>query len=184
MSVKKLGIVVYGKCKNRDGFWEEWLDQAKELINMMGYIPTHAGIGGTSLPEKLRTLRRSERKMRAVMANGEPVDALSIYSLPENYRNFLDNHCFLDLADFTKKTWSRNKKYSSYAYCEMKFDESSKELVEKVKSVLLDFVEMEECEIFTMDKGQVLLNYLLNKGSGEVSRACPTLEILSQTYRE
>lgn len=181
---KKLGIVIFGKLKERDGFWEEWLDRAKELVGMIGYEPTHCGLGAASFPEQLRTLRRSEQKIRAVMAGGEPVSGLDIYSLPADYRTACDNHCWLELH---KAKWQRPgaEKYASYGYCEIKYEDAGEELVEKIKSVLLDFVEMEQCEIFTMDDG-LMINYLLNKGydkAEDISRHYPTLKILSQTYR-
>ncbi|CUX32931.1 hypothetical protein [Clostridium sp. C105KSO13] len=177
MSIKKIGIVIYGVCKNRSGFWEAWTDKAKELICMIGYPPTHAGISGTSLSENLRTLQRSERKMRTVIANGEPVCSLSIYSLPKNYHTALDSNCWLCIND---QTWNR---YSKFAYCEMNLEESSEELIERIKSALLDFIEMEQCEIFTMDKSQVPFNYVI-KGQGNDVSKYPTLDILLRTDRK
>lgn len=176
MTAKKLGIVVYGRCKNSSDFWEAWIDKAKELICMIGYPPTHAGISGTSLSEKLRTLKRSEQKMRAVIDDGEPVSSLSIYSLPKNYHTALDSNCWLCISN---QTWNR---YSRFAYCEMNFEESSEELVKKIKSTLLDFIEMEQCEIFTMDKSQVPFNYAF-KGQGDDVGKYPTLDILLQIDR-
>lgn len=180
MAVKELGIVIYGVCNHRDGFWEEWLDRAKELIGMIGYPPTHVGIVGTSYPAKLRTLRRSERKIRTVIANGEPVRALSVCSLPKDYHTELDSSCYLSM---NVRAWGTYEKYSNYAYCELNFDECSKELVEKIKSVLLEFVEMELCEIFAMDKAQVPYNYAF-KGMGDDLSKYRTLEVLSRTERE
>ena len=48
--------------------------------------------------------------------------------------------------------------------------------------MLLGFIEMEECEIFTMDKSKVPYNYVF-KGMGEDIRKYPTLNILQKTYR-
>ena len=180
MATRKLGIVIYGVCNDRDGFWEDWLDRAKELIFMIGYTPTHTGMTGTSFPEKLRTLQRSERKMRTVIANKEPVRALSVSSLPKNYHTELDSYCYLDLR---VKTWGYYEKYSNYAYCEMNFDECNRELVEKIKSMLLEFIEMEQCEIFAMDKEQVPYNYVF-KGMGDDISKYRTLEILSRTDKK
>lgn len=179
MTVKKLGVVIYGVCNNRDGYWEDWLDRAKELICMIGYPPTHGGIIGTSFSENLRTLQRSERKMRTVIANEEPIRALSVSSLPKNYHTELDSSCYLSMS---VKTWGYYEKYSNYAYCELNFDDCSKELIEKIRSVLLEFVEMEQCEIFTMDKSQVPFNYAF-KGMGDDISKYRTLEILLREER-
>lgn len=170
MSVKKIGIVIYGTCKHKDHFWEAWLDSAKELIRTIGYVPTHAGITGTSYPAKLRTLARSEQKMRNVIAGGEPVSSLSVYSLPKNFHTANDNHCWLTIS---------NSRYShpANAYCEMNFDECGKELIETIKNTLLIFMEMEQCEIFTMDKDRVPFNYVF-KGMGNEIDKYPTLELL------
>lgn len=179
MATKKLGIVIYGVCNDRDGFWEEWLDRAKELMCIIGYIPTHGSLGGTSFPEKLRTLQCSERKMRLAINNGEPVRALSICSLPKNYHTELDSNCYLCLE---VKTWGYYKKYSNYAYCELNFDEYREELIEKIRCMLLEFIEMEQCEIFTMDKEQVPYNYVF-KGMGDDISKYRTLEILSRIVK-
>lgn len=48
--------------------------------------------------------------------------------------------------------------------------------------MLLGFIEIEECEIFTMDKPQVPFNYVF-KGMGEDIRKYPTLNILQKTCR-
>lgn len=178
MSVKKLGIVVYGICRHRHGFWGEWLDKAKELIYITGHTPTHTGITGTSFSEDLRTLKRCEKKTRAVIANGEPVTSLSVYSLPRNYHTCLDDNCWLCLRD--THTSGQYAKYQNYAYCELNFDECSEELVKQTKEMLLSFIEMEECEIFTMDKTKVPYNYVF-KGLGEDTTKYPTLDILQKT---
>lgn len=177
MAVKKLGIVVYGACKKRDGFWEAWLDKAKELVRMIGYAPTHAGIMGTSLSANIRTLRRSEGKMRQVIADGEPVQSLSVYAMPVDFRTESDHLCWLHLAD---NNWYLNKQFEKYAYCEMNLDECSREIVETVKNVLMEFIEIEQCEIFTMEKSQTPYNYVF-KGMGEDISRYPTLEILWRT---
>jgi len=64
MNIKKLGIVIYGKCRHRNGFWEEWLDKAKELIYIIGHTPTHIGVTGTSFSEDLRTLNVAKEKLK------------------------------------------------------------------------------------------------------------------------
>lgn len=64
----------------------------------------------------------------------------------------------------------------------MNFEESGKELIEKIKSALLYFIEMEQCEIFTMDKSKAPFNYVF-KGMGEDISKYPTLDILLQTDR-
>lgn len=178
MAVKKLGIVIYGECRKRDGLWEEWLDKAKELIELIGYTPTHAGISGTSLATKLRTLKRSEQKMRKVMADKEPVSAVEVHSLPKDYHTCLDSACYAILRDSTLG----DERYSKYAYFEMNFEECSKELIEKIKSALLEFIEMKQCEIFTMDKDKVPFNYVM-KGMGDDIGKYSTLEIL-HNYKE
>lgn len=174
MKAKKLGIVIYGTCKSRVGFWEEWMDTSKELIHMMGYIPTHASITGTSLSENLRTFQRSERKMREVMANGEPVKSLSVFSLPNSFRCCFDSNCFFAMADGT------GNRYAKYAYCEMNFEESSKKLVERIKNALFDFIAMEQCEIFTMNETETMYNYVF-KGMGDDVDKYPSLKVLSWT---
>ncbi|MCI9080132.1 MAG: hypothetical protein HFH68_14700 [Lachnospiraceae bacterium] len=179
MSVKKLGIVIYGICSYRNGFWEEWLDKSKELIYITGHTPTHADITGTSFPEQLRTLKRSEGKIKAVIANGEPVRALSVYSLPKDYHTCLDSDCCLILSSSCAQ--EQYKKYQNYAYCETNFDECNEELVNKIKNMLSGFIEMEQCEIFTMDKPEVPFNYVF-KGMGDDTRKYPTLNILQQIF--
>ena len=180
MDIKKLGIVTYGIFIYRNGFWEEWLDKAKELIYTIGHTPTHTGITGTSFSSNLRTLKRSEGKTRAVIANGEPVNSLSVYSLPKNYHTCLDDNCWLCLK--SANALEQYKKYENYAYCEHNYDECSEDLVQQIKNMLLGFIEMEECEIFTMDKSKVPYNYVF-KGMGEDIRKYPTLNILQKTYR-
>lgn len=144
---------------------------------MIGYAPTHAGIMGTSLSENLRTLRRSEGKMRQVIADGEPVQSLSVYAMPVDFRTESDHLCWLHLAD---NNWYLNKQFEKYAYCEMNLDECSREIVETVKNTLFEFIEMEQCEIFTMEKSQTPYNYVF-KGMGEDISRYPTLEILWRT---
>lgn len=178
MTAKKVGIVIYGEGKNRSGFWEAWIDKAKELTCMIGYNPTHACILGTSLSDKLRTLRRSERRMREAAAAEQSVSSLAIYSLPKNYNTALDNNCWLCL---TLKEGSNQKgnRYANSAYCEMNSEDCSEELLEKIRSVLLDFVEMEQLEIFTMDEDEVPFNYVVRGMGDDISRY-PTLHILKK----
>lgn len=180
MDIKKLGIVIYGKCSHRNGFWEEWLDKAKELIYIIGHTPTHIGVTGTSFSENLRTLKRCEGKVKAVISNGEPVQSLSVYSLPRDYHTCLDDNCWLCLS--SSHIFEQYKKYQNYAYCELNFDECNEELARQIKDMLLGFIEMEECEIFTMDKSKVPFNYVF-KGMGEDTGKYPTLNIIQKICR-
>ena len=111
---------------------------------------------------------------------GEPVKSLSVYSLPRDYHTCLDDNCWLCIS-ITHES-EQYEKYQNYAYCELNFDECNEELVRQIKDMLLSFIGMEECEIFTMDKSKVPYNYVF-KGMGEDIRKYPTLNILQKTYR-
>lgn len=165
--IKKFGIVVYGPCKDRNDLWEAWLNETMELSCAFGHTPTHIGIMCNTINNgKIRTLRRSEKKIREIITRGEDIRHLSVYALPPDFHTAVgDDTAYFDLE------------FGEWAFCEMDFKNYSADTVNRIKDTLLDFVEMKDCEVFTMDKSQVLYNYVM-KGSGTDLSQYPTLEIL------
>lgn len=163
MSDRRLGIIIYGKCRQLNDLWRKWLDEAKNLIIITGFVPTHIGISSISMKDgKIKTLSRSEKKIKKIISSGEDIKHMSIYSLKKGFHTALDSDVWVVL----------NK---NYVYCEIPFEKYEEFLIKKIQEILLGFIELEGGEVFLMDKEQVPFNYVINRGMEKYS----TLEILS-----
>ena len=173
MSDKKIvGIVGYGKFKQLDDFWGKWLDESKSLFSLVGSTPTHIGIKCDTISDgKIKTLSRSEKKVKEAIYGGETISHMSLYALNKGFHTALDNEFYVSL-------YRNNYKRVDYFYCEMPFEMYNDLIKEKFLASMFKFVEMNKGEIFSMHKKQVAINYA-NKGKGDDISKYPTLEILS-----
>lgn len=80
MGDKRVGIVIYGKCKQFEDFWKKWLDESKDVIKEIGYVPTHLDIMSDLSDERILNMLRGFIDLK----KGE-VYAMNKEKVPLNY---------------------------------------------------------------------------------------------------
>ncbi|MBU7315284.1 hypothetical protein [Paenibacillus oleatilyticus] len=79
-------IVLYGSIEDRENDIWDWYQYSLKLNEGLGYPSTHLGIIGDSFKSgKLSTMKRTERNLKKALENGESIETVSIYSLPEGF---------------------------------------------------------------------------------------------------
>lgn len=79
-------IVLYGSIKAQElEIWDGYQYFLK-LNEVLGYPSTHIGIIGDSFKSgKLTTIKRTEAKLKKACENGENIETVSIYALPQDF---------------------------------------------------------------------------------------------------
>lgn len=79
-------IVLYGSIEAQElELWELYKYFLK-LNEELGYPSTHIGIIGDSFKSgKLTTIKRTEAKLKKACENGENIETISIYALPQEF---------------------------------------------------------------------------------------------------
>lgn len=166
------GIVIYGTFRQMNDFWRRWLDESKALFSLVGFIPTHIGMKSDTINDgKIKTLSRSEKKIREAIYRGDIIEHMSLYTLNKGFHTALDNEFFVTL-------YRSSYRKIDYVYCEMPFEIYNDFKKEKILDFMFKFIEINKGEVFVMDKKQIGLNYA-NKGKGDDISKYLTLEILS-----
>ncbi|MDO3676857.1 hypothetical protein [Paenibacillus ehimensis] len=79
-------IVLYGFIDAQEKDIWDWYQYSLRLNEGLGYASTHLGIIGNSFKSgKLTTTKRTEAKLKKALENGESIETVSIYSLPEGF---------------------------------------------------------------------------------------------------
>lgn len=169
---KAIGIVGYGSYQQLDDFWGKWLDESKSLFSVVGSIPTHIGIKCETINDgKIRTLSRSEKKIREAINRGETISIMSLSALKKGFHTALDHEFYVTL-------YRSSYRKVDYLYCEMLREMYNDLIKERILDSMYKFLEVDKGEIFVMDKKYVAANYA-HKGKGDDIHQYPTLEILS-----
>lgn len=98
MRKKAVVIVGYGSFKPFDDFWEKWLDESKSLFSLADQTPTHIGIKCETMNDgKIKTLSRSEKKVREAIHQGETISIMSLSALKKGFHTGLDHEFFVTI---------------------------------------------------------------------------------------
>jgi|GEM_PF-1050430 len=80
-------IVLYGNISQDANLWLNWYEYAVRQINETGFTSNYLGIIGNKFNSgKVQKLSRAEKKLKAELAQGCEISSLSIYSLPEDFK--------------------------------------------------------------------------------------------------
>jgi hypothetical protein len=79
-------IVLYGSIMTQELKIWDWYQYILKLNEELGYPSTHIGIIGDSFKSgKLTTIKRTEAKLKKACTNGDKIDTVSIYALPQEF---------------------------------------------------------------------------------------------------
>lgn len=84
---KTVSIVLYGNVNIDNNDWVKWYNYSKNQSIELGYPPNYIGIIGQSFTfGKIYSLQTVEKKLKKSLESGEKFDAISIYFLPNCYK--------------------------------------------------------------------------------------------------
>ena len=83
-----ISITFNGEIDNDNVRWIQWYNDAKKIVKLLGYEPTHVGISGTAFKSgKVLSVSKSEKKILKSLENGDSVYYISLFALPKDYKS-------------------------------------------------------------------------------------------------
>lgn len=87
MKETNTSITIYWKAEDNPQIWRDWYQYCKSLTERLGYIPNYVEISSETFKSgKVLTIKRVERRFMKAIDNGESLKNLSIYSLPDGFK--------------------------------------------------------------------------------------------------
>lgn len=88
MEKETVSITVYGENNHDDFRWGEWYDDAKSIIESLGYEYNYVGIRSQRLKSgKVMKLSRNEKKVNDEIQSGQEIRYISMFSLPQDFQS-------------------------------------------------------------------------------------------------
>jgi predicted HNH restriction endonuclease len=88
MEKETISITVYGQNSDDDFKWEEWYEDAKKIIEALGYNYNYVGIKTQKLNSgKVMKLSRNGKKVLNEIQSGQEIEHISMFSLPEDFKS-------------------------------------------------------------------------------------------------
>ena len=136
---------------NCEGFvddkWNEWYDDSKTVIRLLGYEPTHIE-SSYSKSGKILTVKRSEKKIINYLQSAERVEYLSMTSLPDDY----------SIAAFDYNVWvGRAVDVLCVVMNKSDYNAGNKDQILKILS---KYTASKSYEIFEMDRSECPVLYV------------------------
>lgn len=139
----KTSIVLYGTITAREKELWEWYEYTLKLNEEFGFLSTHLGIIGESYKSgKLSTITRTEKRLRNSLENGEEIESLSIYSLPQEFTQAA--------FDFNTEICMNLREDNPFVIITVPSEIFDRVNVEEIVSVLGSFIKCIEGEIFEL----------------------------------
>ena len=148
MEKETISITFNGYINEDNNEWIHWFDDAKKIIRLIGYEPTHVGIESTTLKSgKVMTLKRSEKKVIKSIESGDKIKYISLYSLPNKYESAsFDYDVFL----------ARDDGYITLIMNKSDFNNKDEEFIIRI---LKKYIDSKSGEIYEMDRSECPLLY-------------------------
>ncbi|MHA7965855.1 hypothetical protein ACX93W_17175 [Paenibacillus sp. CAU 1782] len=84
---KTMNLVIYGPINASSAGIGDWYELMVNESKELGFPANYVGIIGSSFKSgKLMTIRRMEKKLKAALNDGEDLECLSVYSLPDGFK--------------------------------------------------------------------------------------------------
>ena len=86
MDKETISITVYGQNIDNDFKWEEWYEDAKKIIESLGYDYNYVSVRTQKLNSgKVMKLSSNEKKVLNEIQRGQEVKHISMFSLPQGF---------------------------------------------------------------------------------------------------
>lgn len=168
METSTVSITFNGKIDNDNEKWIQWYKDAKMLIELMGYIPTHVGIGGVAFKSgKVLSISKSEKKILKSLENGDEVYYISLFSLPKDYKSASFDYDVLVARDEGYVTLIANKGAFDYM--------QENELISKLRG----YISASGGEIYEMDRDEVPLLYAAKDNPPNMYKSLKVLKTIN-----
>ena len=168
MENETISITFNGKVEEDNSKWIKWYNEAKKIISLLGYEPTHVGISSAKLNSgKVMILKRNEKKVIASMENGDKIKYLSMYSLPDNYNSASFDYNVL---------LGRDSDYIILIMNKSDFNNIDEGIL---VGILEEYIDVKSGEIYEMDRNEVPLFYAAKDNP---SSSFKTLKIIKRIY--
>lgn len=110
MENETISITFNSRADTINSKWMEWYNDAKKIINLLGYNCSHVGIKSTKLKSgKVMILPKNEKKITSAIESGEEIKYISIFSLPEDFKSASFDYNVLLVRDYDYVTIVVNK---------------------------------------------------------------------------
>ena len=148
MEKETISITAYGQNIDNDFKWAEWYEDAKKIIKSLGYEYNYVGKRTKKLNSgKVMKLDRNEKKVLNEIQNGEEINYISLFSLPQDFKSASFDYDVMIVRNFRFITLIVNK--SDFK----KIDE------EQLLLLLAKYIEGLRVEIYEMDRYESPLIY-------------------------
>ncbi|WP_058487060.1 hypothetical protein [Defluviitalea phaphyphila] len=88
-----VSITLYGEISKDPEDWEKWYFDSKKICELLGYQANYFAIIGENIAnDRIRTIKRSERKLLKLLKEKEKVDILAVYVIPKNFTSAITDY--------------------------------------------------------------------------------------------
>ena len=148
MENETISITFNGVVDGDNAKWIQWYNDAKKIIRLLGYEPTHVGIDSTTLTSgKVMMLRKSEKKIVNSIKNGDKIKYISMFSLPDGYKSASFDYNVLLARDYGYITLIMNK------------SDFNNIQEETIISILRKYIDVKFGEVYEMYRSEFPLFY-------------------------
>ncbi|SHJ43504.1 hypothetical protein SAMN02745163_01961 [Clostridium cavendishii DSM 21758] len=148
MEKETISITIYGENIDNDFKWEDWYEDAKKIIESLGYDYNYVGIRTQKLNSgKVMKLSRNEKKVLNEIQSGQEIKYISMFSLPEDFQSASFDYDVMIVKNSQFTTLTVNKGDFN------KIDE------QKLLQLLSKYVDNGHGEIYEMDRYESPLIY-------------------------
>lgn len=168
MEKETISITAYGQNIDNDFKWAEWYEDAKKIIKSLGYEYNYVGIRTKKLNSgKVMKLDRNEKKVLNEIQNGEEINYISLFSLPQDFKSASFDYDVMIVRNFRFITLIVNK--SDFK----KIDE------EQLLLLLAKYIEGLRVEIYEMDRYESPLIYALKANPASFFKSLNVIKEIS-----
>ncbi len=168
MENETISITFNGEVDKDNAKWMQWYNDAKRIIMLLGYEPTHVGIDSTSLTSgKVMMLRKSEKKIINSIESGDKIKYISMFSLPDDYKSASFDYNVLLARD------------DGYVTLIIKKSDYYNIQEETIISILRKYIDVKSGEVYEMDRTEFPLFYAAKDNPASSFK---TLKIIKEIY--
>lgn len=168
MENETISITFNGDVDRDNAKWIQWYNDAKKIIRLLGYEPTHVGIDSTTLTSgKVMMLRKREKKIINSIENGDKIKYISMFSLPDGYKSASFDYNVLLARDYGYISLIMNK------------NDFNNIQEETIISILKKYIDVKFGEVYEMDRREFPLFYA---AKDSLASSFKTLKIIKEIH--
>jgi len=147
-------VSLYGSINDNKEIWMKWYKSCKDYIEGLGLKANYFSIESATMKTgKVMTMNKSEKKMSKSIEQGDKINWLSIYSLPDNFKQ----------AAFDYDVYmTRGRGHVCFS--------ASKDIYKRIVendfiNLFKQFIEFESGEVFEMAREESSIFYMFRANS-------------------